>query len=66
MTSPVRLRQRIIRVALTKSFTHAQNIGNKQIMQISHAIAYSGTAATSNTIPRGQPEVLPHKTPFNS
>lgn len=28
-------------------------------MQISHAIAYSGTAATSNTIPRGQAEALP-------
>ena len=42
-----------------------RKFGNKQIMQISHAISYGGIAATANTKHRSQTEALPHKTPFN-
>lgn len=61
MTSSVLLRQWTIRATFTTSFTHAQLIGNGQIMQISHAIAYSGTAVTANTMLRGQTEAFPTK-----
>jgi hypothetical protein len=42
-----------------------RKLGDKQIMQISHAVSYSGTAKSANTKHQGQTKALPHKTPFN-